>query len=317
MKQLPKYIGVLFSLLLVLSACEDTIENIEIQKPIPHTGEYYANLRAFKQSPHQLSFGWFGGWTAMGASKAKYLTSVPDSVDIVSIWGKWYDLSDSQKEDMAHVQQVKGTKVLFTIFAHEIPAPFGKTADEIGKYAKALADSVNKYNYDGLDLDYEPNYGGKGPLVKKDTMEIFVRALSQYLGPKSDSGKILAIDGEPYFLNMGLAELFDYGIVQSYESPGDIDLQYRFDKAYAVGWKPEQYIFTENFESYWQTGGVTRYVNSKGERMPSLIGMARFQPTQGVKGGCGTYHMEYEYNHTDMDYKFLRQAIQIMNPSIK
>ena len=33
------------------------------------------------------------------------------------------------------------------------------------------------------------------------------------------------------------------------------DLQGRFDDADANGWKPEQYIFTENFESLWSTGG--------------------------------------------------------------
>lgn len=48
--------------------------------------------------------------------------------------------------------------------------------------------------------------------------------------------------------------------------------------------------------------------------MNSLQGMARFNPEQGRKGGCGTYHMEYEYAHNP-EYKYLRQAIQIMNPA--
>lgn len=29
--------------------------------------EYYAALRAYKQSDHQVSFGWYGGWTGDGA----------------------------------------------------------------------------------------------------------------------------------------------------------------------------------------------------------------------------------------------------------
>ncbi len=317
MKHLSKYIGILFSLLVALSACEDTIENIQIQKPFPKTDEYYANLRAYKRSQHQVTFGWYGGWTAMGASKSKYLASVPDSVDMVAIWGRWSNLTEAQKEDMRYVQEVKGTKILFTTFAHEIPAPFKNTPEDVKRYAKSLVDSLYKYNYDGLDLDYEPNYGGRGPLTKKDTMEIFVRALSEYLGPNSKSGKILAIDGEPYYLNQGLAELFDWGIVQSYYSTGETDLQSRFNKAYAIGWKPEQYIFTEDFEAGWRTGGKNEFTDSQGNKMPALIGMARFQPSQGQKGGCGTYHMEYEYNHTDMDYKYLRQAIQIQNPAVK
>jgi hypothetical protein len=52
--------------------------------------------------------------------------------------------------------------------------------------------------------------------------------------------------------------------------------------------------------------------------MPSLLGMARWQPIingkKVQKGGIGTYHMEYDYNNVP-EYKWLRQGIQIMNPS--
>ena len=43
--------------------------------------------------------------------------------------------------------------------------------------------------------------------------------------------------------------------------------------------------------------------------------MAPWQPRNGFrKGGMGTYHMEAEYG-TNPDYRYLRNAIQIMNPS--
>ena len=83
---------------------------------------------------------------------------------------------------------------------------------------------------------------------------------------------------------------------------------------------PERFIVTENFESFWSTGGVD-YEDPELGTIPSLIGMARWQP-EGIaegqhKGGIGSYHMEYEYNHTDVEYKYLREAIQIMNPAKK
>ena len=90
-------------------------------------------------------------------------------------------------------------------------------------------------------------------------MEVFIHEMGKYVGPKSGTGKILSIDGEPYHMNPGLSEYFDYGIVQAYNSSGDTDLQNRFNQAANVGWKPEQYIFTENFESLWQTGGNPNY----------------------------------------------------------
>ena len=81
---------------------------------------------------------------------------------------------------------------------------------------------------------------------------------------------------------------------------------------------PEKFIVTENFESYWATGGIN-YSDPELGTIPSLLGMARWQPTRDGevrrKGGVGTYHMEFEYNHTDVEYKYLREAIQIMNPA--
>ena len=38
--------------------------------------EYYAALRAYKQTDHQVAFGWFGGWSGEGAyMKSSYFRS--------------------------------------------------------------------------------------------------------------------------------------------------------------------------------------------------------------------------------------------------
>lgn len=327
MRKLLKYC--VLSLVVILGySCSNEIENIEIQTPYERPAEYYENLRAYKKTKHELAFGWFGGWSAIGPNKSRYLVSAPDSMDLISIWGKWYDLTDRQREDMRIVQEVKGTKVIFTVFAHTIPVEYypngeGDVMDDnipegvIERYAKALNDSIVKYNYDGIDFDYEPGFGGVGPLINKSNMERFVREMSKYVGPASGTGKLLCIDGVPGYLNPGLSELFDYGIVQAYYCTSASNLQYRFNQAAAVGWKPEQYIFTEDFERLWTTGGEN-FRDNEGNYMPSLIGMARFQPEQGKKGGFGSYHMENEYNHNDnVPYKYMRQCIQIANPASK
>lgn len=323
MKNILRTIGLMFGVVMLLQSCEDWTETeanvIQDLNGTPKSAEYYENLRAYKKSDHQVAFGWFGFWNGGTSTSARgALRSVPDSMDIVSIWGGTkYNLSQTHIDDMRYVQEIKGTKVLFTIFAHEIPEPFDATKEGIEAYASALSDSVYKYGYDGLDLDYEPGFGGTGPLVSgsghMDNMEIFVRKLSERLGPASGTDKYLVIDGVPYHLNPGLSQLFNYGIVQAYRCTSYSDLQSRFNSAYDNGWKPEQYIFTENFESGWKTGGVT-YRDEESRTMPSLFGMAYFQPTQGKKAGCGVYHMEYEYAHNP-EYKFMRQAIQIMNPA--
>lgn len=317
-----------------LMSCSTEIEALNIVQPEIKSEQYYADLRAYKQrNDHEVFFGWFGGWNAESPNMINLLRSVPDSVDIISIWSGTHS-----KEDLDYVQNVKGTRVTFTIFAHKIPEQFmgGEKRDQVTKegieaYAVALVDTMKKYGYQGIDLDYEPGYadpaGGPftGPLVGpsyvypnyKDNMEIFVKKLGEYIGPKSGTSYLLIIDGVPYDVKPELAEYFNYGVVQSYNSPGYTDLQSRFDMAAARGWKPEQYIFAETFEgAKYVNGGVSHKLRN-GETVPSLIGMAHFLPMyQGKlatrKGGCGTYHMENDYMSTP-NYKYTREAIQIMS----
>ena len=148
-------------------------------------------------------------------------------------------------------------------------------------------------------------------------MEIFVKALGKYIGPKSGTRNLLIIDGVPYHLKQGLAEYFNYGVVQSYNSPSYSDLQSRFDNAARNGWKPEQYIFAETFEGGKYVNGGVLHTLREGGTVPSLEGMARFLPMyEGKlatrKGGCGTYHMENDYR-SNPNYKWTREAIRIMN----
>ena len=320
--------------LATLASCNTNIEALEIIKPEVKSEQYYADLRAYKQrTDHEVFFGWFGGWNTKSPNMRGSLKSVPDSVDIISIWSGTYD-----REDIEYVQRVKGTRVTFTIFAHKIPKQFleGENHDQvtreaIERYAMALIDTMNTYGYQGIDLDYEPGYqdpaGGPftGPLVGptnvypnyRDNMEIFVKKLGEFIGPKSGTDKLLIIDGVPYDVKPELAEYFNYGVVQAYNSRSYYDLQNRFNRAAARGWKPEQYIFAETFEGGMAAnGGVGHLLEDGKTRVPSILGMASFLPEYNGKkatrkGGCGTYHMENDYDNSP-NYKFTREAIQIM-----
>lgn len=331
MKNILKYAAALLLAGSALSGCETEttpertiVQHPDQQTPIVRDDAYYARLRAYKKTKHKVAFGWFGSWNPDNASKMATLNHAPDSMDIISIWSQWHSLTPAQMKDKEFVQKVKGTKVTYTIFSDKMPEPFATMyadnpySDEaIEAYAKAYCkDSMDKYQYDGIDLDYEPGYGASGPFVGHDNENFkrLILAMSQYVGPRSGTGRLFMIDGVPYAVNTEVADCFDYGIVQAYYSSGYTDLQNRFNNAYNKGWKPEQYIFAEDFEKGWQKGGVDHRLRN-GQYVPSLYGMAYFDPDQGTGGGFGAYHMEYEYGHNDMVYKFMRRAIQLVNPA--
>ncbi len=332
--------------------------------------EYYASLRAYKKTDHQVAFGWFGGWSGEGAFMKSSLAGVPDSVDIISIWDNGTNLTDAQRKDMYFCQTMKGTKILYCSIVTSVGAKLtpkniednweemGYTskqeainafweypADEsdkqaveasIRKYARAIVDTLNVYGYDGFDIDYEPIAGPyTGNIVKQNNNEnffFFIDELGKYLGPKSGTGKLLVIDGEPQRITdkPEIGTYFDYFIIQAYKPGSDANLDGRLIDGNV--WGPalvstfgdvmneeeitRKTIMTENFEATdaAMNGGYA-YTDRFGNRMNSLEGMARWQPKNGFrKGGVGSYHMEAEFG-TSPEYKNIRRAIQIMNPS--
>lgn len=366
----------IYALLLSLAApfvasCSDWTETEAESFPEEITSEeYYAALRAYKQTDHQVAFGWYSGWNAEGAFMKTSLAGIPDSMDIVSIWDNGLDLSDAQKRDMQFVQQVKGTKIIYCSIIDNIGkgmTPKSVTAnweengyaseqdainefwgwpeDEsnteavenaIRTYARAVADTLNKYGYDGFDIDYEPVAGPyHGNIVKQsdnNNFFIFVDELGKYFGPKSGTGKLLVIDGEPQRITdrPEIGHYFDYFIIQAYSCSGDGNLNGRLIDGNV--WGPalistfgeelgeekvtNMTIMTENFEAVdiAMNGGYD-FTDSYGNKMKSLEGMARWVPRNGFqKAGVGAYRMEAEFG-TNPEYKNMRNVIQIMNPS--
>ncbi len=338
----------IFKMLLVsavafLYAACDT--DVEIKNPANLTDparseEYYEALRAYKKTDHQVAFGWFGNWVGAGASLENSLRGLPDSVDFVSIWGNWRNLTPERKSDLEYVQKVKGTRALMCFIVSNVGdqlTPDGADAttfwgegdEAIKKYANAICDTIEKYGYDGFDYDYEPNYGHSGNISgNADAEKVFIETLAVRIGPKSGTEKMLVIDGEPQSIASELGTCFNYFIVQAYSCWGDSDLDSRlastisnFDGVLQPEEVAKKYIVTENFENYASAGGVS-YTDRYGTDMMSLEGMARWTPVVNgkkvQKGGIGTYHMEYEYNAGKQpSYPALRKGIQIMNPSIK
>lgn len=361
MKTLFKYAGFIAGVALGLSACQKWTETV-VQHPINLTEtvkseKYYEDLRAYKESDHSVAFGWFGNWVGTGISMENSMMGLPDSVDFVSMWGGWANPSKEKLEDFHKVRELKGTKALVCFLVFDIgdqitpPAPEGYTGENwrhefwgwgntqeehlaaTEKYAKALLDTIAKYDYDGFDIDAEPSYAqpfatNKELWTDPAIMSKFVETLATELGPKAGKGKLLVIDGEPHALLPQYGEYFDYFILQAYASYGENDLNSRLAREiehFAEYLTPEQVanklIVCENFESYAKTGGAT-FSRPDGTVVRSLQGMALWNPQYNGqvyrKGGVGTYHMEYEYKVSGFEetYPYLRSAIQTMNPRI-
>ncbi len=333
---------------LMLTQCADwvTPENA-YEEPVNVNGDaYYAALRAYKQTDHRICFGWFSGWTGNGTDMFNQLRGIPDSMDMVSIWGGKTGLTEAQIADMKEVQKKKGTKVLWCQHIQDIGreiTPEGVSVEEywgwngsyydgseraeaaIRKYAKAIVDSALYYGYDGCDFDYEPNYGYSGNISSSpDAMHVFLSEVAKYMGPQSGTDLILAVDGEPQTLNAETGPLLDYYIIQAYYSRGYTDLDNRFSKLVNKfgGLESKETIlrktvWCEDFEKHKEDGGPTHTLRDGGTTY-SLMGMAMWYHPEMPEvrtGGVGAYR--FNLCRPFNDYYFMRQVIQQMNPAKK
>ena len=249
------------------------------------------------------------------------------------------------------MQKVKGTKVLycsFTSYVGQGATPKAHNADEaarhkfwgweagntekqeaaVRKYANAIIDTLSKYNYDGFDIDFEPNYGYGGELASNyELMHVFITELAKHIGPMSPHPeKLLIVDGEPQTLLAKTGPFISYYVIQAYfAKEGNLDgrLLNGIDKFKSVMSEEEitnRYVMTENLESAIDclNGGYS-YSTRDGQPTPyrSLEGFARWQPLNGYrKGGFGAYHIDGEAVNTPA-YKYFRQAIQAQNPAVR
>ena len=360
---------------------------MEIQHPMDltkpaHTEEYYKALRDYKNSDHQLAFAYYSAWTGVGTNMQSSLMGLPDSVDLVSLWGGWKNPTEAQLKDLRLAQEKKGLKAMICFLVLDMgngvtPDPTdaekaqlkegekwthkywgwsneqteaGKAARRaaVVKYANAICDLIDKYGYDGFDIDAEPSYSHPFntdyELWRTDRengvptlMTLFIETLGKRIGPMAETEagrkKVLAVDGQPDALPATHAKYFNYFIIQAY---GDrVGYQNAHFQGMLSAYKDvlsvedicKKSIFVVNFESGATRGGEAG--------LGQILNFALQNPVvNGVtyrKGGVGAFRVDLEYavstpevvNGIDMSpvkglsYPWWRRAIQLMNPIIK
>ncbi len=304
----------------------------------PTMRQYFAQIREYKKTPHVKGFGWFGNWTGKGSNPQNYLKMLPDSVDFVSLWGTRGNLSDEQKADLNFYKKIKGGKALLCWIIQDLGdqlTPPGRVAQEywveeqgggvfvegVKAYANAICDSIEKYNLDGFDIDYEPGYGHSGTLASRVSIEpsgnngmyVFIETLSNRLRP---AGRMLVMDGEPYYLAKETSKLVDHYIYQAYWESDTEQVINKIKREHLVDWERKT-IITVEFERGWRTGGITHYTSIRPEignmQGSQILDYATLDLPSGKRiGGIGTFHMEYDYPN-DPHYKWLRMALNYGN----
>lgn len=328
------------------TACDNDPEAIDVQKLTTYDPQYYANLRDYHNSDHAIFYGYYAAYgpgEKYPATWGQRIIGLPDSIDVINLWegtpnldATSSDYNPQAVEDMRFCQKNKGMKFVShkdAAWRYEFTTISGKyfncqemdDSTAMRAYADLILEEIYTYGIDGVDLDYEPRgYWADGG--KK--IALVCQFLAEKIGPMGeDPEKLLIVDYYSSTPPAACGDICSFWVHQAYGASSASTLQSNYNRV-AGSIPPEKYVCCEQLGDYRTNAGVAFtdangntttsdfWCVEPGSRMYSLEGFARWNPTQGRKGGFGGYYFEYDYYHKYGPYHNVRRAIQLCNPAV-
>jgi hypothetical protein len=330
------------------------IENPSIEDVNPLSYQQYLdNLRNYKQTYHPLLIGIFDNSDKTFKSRAGRTIALPDKVDVVSLMYP-DDLADIELEDMSSIQEKKGTKVIYTI-AYEalrksvelrnfdieienlkgkadaeangtsfVPIPLLDITVEATGFMDIQLALLDKYEYDGFILQYD----GKATHFMKDKEIEDMQTLQNIIFGKTIAsmnahpGKLFILEGRPQnVLNKSILLQFNNILFSTGFVTGITDVTLLVKQALLDPAVPSNNILVcaspyYKDENEYEWGSI---VGADGSQQSAIVEMALWVKTPDVftKAGVAVNLINQDYFNPDLDYKNVREAIEIMNPSPK
>lgn len=355
-----KFILPILALAAMATACDGDIETVQemgqnVVQPFHASELYYQNLRDYKASEHPISFCWFSKYGG-ASSMALRFAGLPDSIDIVSLWGGIPNNPIDIAEMREH-QQKKGTRFVIVdicrINKSENTLPYKAhwldleeryaagevTADERNAERHVImqemglhyVDQIFENDIDGMDIDFEP----EGDPVQGELFYTMIDEIAKYMGPNPNITR-----EERYELikeRFGQAKADQPGscdkllCVDAYgQDPGASHvnplINYFFSQDYhnaigRSGYPASKIVRCVSVGEGWNVDpatGSTPQVGNYFTKQGLMYNYARMAAA-GQCGGFGGFILSDDYTVCSLNpfpYARFRDCIQIMNPAI-
>ncbi|MBB4037743.1 hypothetical protein GGR21_003664 [Dysgonomonas hofstadii] len=340
-----KIIAIVSSLLVAFASCDDwtgteSINLIEadIEKDNPELyAQYLANLRAYRNTDHKVTYVWFDNTKNAPVSRGEQISAIPDSIDVVNLTNP-DDLSSWVMSDMKSVRENKGMKFVFTISYPDIEKEYeqylsqneegDESADGFLAYAADFVDKklalIDKYGYDGISVLF---YGMKTIHLGDEAKEAylarenaFMSKISTWVAQKSD--KIFIFEGNPQNLtDKSILQEAEFIVVRTESLKYASGLSYEVLLTIEDGVPTDRFLITVNTKSLDATDLKTGYYYNSENELVSCIPLAAewidTYESKFKKAGLGILNVQNDYYNSGNSYMNIRNSISTMNPSPK
>lgn len=307
--------------------------NIEDQNPELYA-KYLENLRQYKVSNHKITYAWFDNSEKVPFNRAQHIDNIPDSIDVVALLYP-DQLVERELSEMDALRKNKNTTFIFTLNYEAIKLRYDNMQaekeagddNESESFIHYLADTlqytlklVDKYNYDGISVAYNG----------KSTQHLTPEEKEEYIANESaftDSiiswankhkNKTLVFEGKPQNLvNKTLLNSCKHIIIPCNDATNGSKVIYNLLAANQEGVPSDRFIVTAQSASLDPTDSKTGYWSDNSRSVVSTAQLVASSLSNISIAGLGIYNINNDYYNTYLVYQYTRNAIGIMNPSLK
>lgn len=310
--------------------------NIKDQNPALYA-KYLENLKTYKNSDHKLVYAWFDNSEKTPFNRAQHLTEIPDSVDVVALMYP-ENLVERELKEIESIRTEKGTKVIYTVDfdamkliydlrAKEQPAPKEGETSTFPDFVTFMVDSLNhslsladKYNYDGISISYL----GKSMIhLTQAEKKIYIENQNVFMGMiktwlERHTNKILLFEGQPQnLIDKTILEKCQIILLPALTLKNQYELTYSVALAKVEGVPTDRLGIKVSSISLDESDNKTGYFADGSRIIPIAAQWVNSAHDGYTIKGLGIVNINTDYYNPSLVYKYSRQAINTLNPSLK
>ncbi len=300
--------------------------------------DYLANLRSYKKTDHKIMMGWFDNSNKNPFSMGQRLSALPDSVDFVSLMHP-DNLAAWEISEMKALKKDKGTRVIYTIDCDAMTSEYNAiviqndidgvpTTTTLHEYLEnginGVTGLMDKYAYDGVCLSYfGQSYDFLTPAKKAElgVMQDMIFGKFNAVMNSHPDGLYLYQGAPVNIINKTYLEPMKYIVVDTSLETGVLRAELLMANLLTGNDVPTDRIVVTARSMSPTDEKVGFYLTEEfGEDpLPCVVELAKWMaaPARYGKSGICVFYINDSYYNALLDYKDVREAIALMNPSPK
>lgn len=280
-------------------------EALNLQPEYKYTDAYYEALRAYKKSDHSICYLWFADY-GVPSSPAYRFAGIPDSVDVVSLWGGVPKEGTLDRKEMYEMREKKGTKIVgvkIIRLAHTTYLPDWALKIEVPTYMNGYEGQAGYYT------TYETTYDAR---IEAGDSETVAAAAAESAARMAGTRALIAdMNANPSrTLKEGTTEenpewVYPEWCIYAAESIMDEIREHDLD-GYDLDYEPEgDALSGECMRTFLQY--LSQYIGPASPNPEMILAVDGNQPPAGTEELC-TYWIAQSYGQTLSDSRFNKEG---------